>query len=68
MTKYYKWLRKWARRLLAHYRLNLRIVCEESAGLGPHNDYHDYPDESEIAGPIHFYLYTCERCGKQFTI
>lgn len=31
-------------------------------------DFHDYPDETIIKEPIHFYTYTCERCGKKFGI
>lgn len=52
------------RRLIALLRLNKRIVCEESANLGPY-DFHDYPDD--IHGqPWHMVLLTCKRCGKQF--
>jgi hypothetical protein len=56
---------KFIRRFLAWSRLNDRAICEESRG---DVDYHDWPDESEIAGPIHGYTYHCERCGKAFTI
>lgn len=58
-------MRRLWRRFLATYRLNLKVVCEESRG---DRDYHDYPDENEIAGAIHGYTYHCDRCGKAFTI
>lgn len=58
--------RRW-RRFLAYYRLDLRAVCEESAGLLPGEGYHDYPD-STVGAPWHMYLHTCKRCGKKFTI
>lgn len=51
------------RRLIALFRLNKRIVCEESQG---ERDYHDYPDDDGI--PTHWHIYTCRRCGKKFTI
>jgi hypothetical protein len=55
------------RRFLAYWRLDLKAVCEESAGRGLYDDYHDYPDG--IAGePWHFYTHTCRRCGKGFCI
>lgn len=53
--------------LLATLRLNRRLVCELSAPLGM-NDFHDYPDESDFAPPMHDYVYKCSRCGKEFTI
>lgn len=56
--------RRW-RRFLALYRLSNTAICEESRG---EHDYHDYPDESEFAPPMHFYTYRCARCGKEFTI
>lgn len=57
--------RKVWRWFLAKFRLNMQAVCEQSAGLGPHEDYHDYPDD--IYGtPAHFVLMTCKRCGKRF--
>ncbi len=58
--------RAW-RWFLARFRLDLRVVCEESSGLSLCNDYHDYPDSAEKQ-PWHFCVLTCERCGKEFTI
>jgi len=59
-------MKRLVRRLLARLRLSLSAVCEESRGKPP-VDYHDYPDG--IAGePWHFYMHTCKRCGKTFTI
>jgi hypothetical protein len=58
-------LRKLWRRFLARFRLDLRVVCEESAGRGPCDDYHDYDDTAEKQ-PWHFTLLKCERCGKEF--
>ncbi len=52
---------------LARFRLDLNVVCEESAGRGPHEDYHDYPDD-ECGEPYHFIALKCQRCGKEFTI
>jgi hypothetical protein len=60
------WRRLW-RWFLARFRLNLRVVCEESAGLDPHQDYHDYQDD-EWGTPAHFVPLTCKRCNKQFYI
>lgn len=55
------------RRLQARFRWNLTAVCELSKGRGPHNDYHDYPDD--IHGqPWHFMPLKCKRCGKEFYI
>ena len=31
-------------------------------------DIHDYPDSNTYKEPLHFYEYTCERCGKKFNI
>ncbi len=60
MRRLYRWF-------LAKFRLNLRIVCEESVGLGPHEDYHDYDDD--IMGvPSHMIPLICKRCGKEFYI
>jgi hypothetical protein len=59
--------RKSYRWFLARFRLDLQVVCEESSGLGPHEDYHDYPDTKEKE-PWHFILLKCERCGKEFYI
>ena len=55
------------KKLLAHLRINLNLVCELSKNKGPHNDYHDYPDDI-IGEPWHFYLMACKRCGKRFYI
>jgi hypothetical protein len=60
-------IRKHWRKLLAVFRLNLEAVCEESVGLGPWEDYHDYPDSEERL-PTHFSLLRCKRCGKDFYI
>ncbi len=57
--------RAW-RWFLAQTRLSPDAVCEQSRGLGL-VDYHDYPD-SEYGEPWHFYVHTCKRCGKDFTI
>jgi hypothetical protein len=55
------------RRFQARFRINLRVVCEESRGRGLHDDYHDYPDD--IHGqPMHFAALTCKRCRKEFFI
>lgn len=59
-------LRRLYRWCLARYRLNLKVVCEESVGLGL-ADYHDYPD-SEHGQPWHFCTMKCKRCGKEFAI
>jgi len=54
------------RLIIARFRLNKRIVCEESADLGV-IDYHDYEDVQE-GEPWHMALHTCRRCGKKFFI
>lgn len=59
--------RRLYRWFLARFRLNLRVVCEESVGRGPHEDFHDYPDD-EIGDPMHFAEMRCKRCGKVFYI
>lgn len=59
--------RRWYRWFLARFRLNLQVVCEESVGLGPHEDYHDYGDDV-LGTPDHFVEMTCKRCGKHFYI
>ena len=57
------------KRFLAYMRWNKSAVCEMSVGKGLHDDYHDYPDGTDDdLGPVHFYTYTCRRCGKEFTI
>lgn len=58
--------RAW-RKFLATFRLSESAICEMSAGLGV-ADYHDYPDESDLAPPMHGYTYHCQRCGKAFII
>lgn len=60
-------IRRFYRWFLARFRLNLQVVCEESAALGPNEDYHDY-DDSEDKQPWHWHEMTCERCGKHFFI
>lgn len=52
---------------LARFRLNLKVVCEESRNLDGWSDYHDYPDD-ELGTPSHFIYLTCKRCGKHFYI
>lgn len=59
-------MKKMFRKFIAFFRLNKRIVCEESKGLGL-VDYHDYPDD-ESGEPLHFINLKCKRCGKQFII
>lgn len=59
--------RKLWRWFLARYRLDLQVVCEESRGLGPFSDYHDY-DDDELGYPFHFVALRCKRCGKEFWI
>jgi hypothetical protein len=54
--------------LLATWRLNEALVCEMSRGRGLYDDFHDYRDESDFAGPWHGYTYHCSRCGKEFQI
>lgn len=49
---------------LAYFRLSNAAICEMSRGNA---DYHDYPDGT-VKEPMHFYDYTCERCGKRFSI
>jgi hypothetical protein len=50
----------------ARFRLNLQVVCEESA-LMDLCDYHDYHDSLE-GYPQHFDVLVCQRCGKRFII
>lgn len=57
-------MKKLLRKLIAYFRLNMKVVCEESVNG---HDFHDYPDS--IAGePWHFYEHECKRCGKKFHI
>ena len=60
-------MRKIWRWFLARFRLNLQVVCEESAGLDPYNDYHDY-DDTDDGEPFHFIAMKCKRRGKEFYI
>lgn len=57
-------MKRWLRKLIAFFRLNLTIVCEESRG---DRDYHDYPDD-ELGEPWHMIPLKCKRCGKEFMI
>ncbi len=50
---------------LATFRLSAFAVCEMSKGRGPHDDFHDYPDD-ELGTPAHFVALKCKRCGKEF--
>lgn len=59
-----KTIRRLYRKLAALYRWDLKIVCEESVGMGS-IDYHDYMDD-EIKTPSHGLTLQCERCGKRF--
>jgi len=58
--------RKW-KLFLATFHLSDDAVCEMSEGRGIYNCFHDYCDSVEKV-PLHFHLYTCERCGKRFSI
>jgi len=60
-------MRRLWRWFLARFRLSMAAVCEMSKGRGPHNDYHDYPDD-EMGAPFHMVLLKCKRCGKEFYI
>ena len=57
---------KLLRKLIAYFRLNKKIVCEESAAMGV-IDFHDYTDTKE-GEPWHVALHACQRCGKRFFI
>jgi hypothetical protein len=52
---------------LATFRLSEEAVCEMSVGLGPYEDFHDYPDDIE-GKPTHLSALRCKRCGKEFYI
>jgi hypothetical protein len=54
---------KW---FLAFFHLSSAAVCEMSVGKGL-ADFHDYCDSYENA-PMHFHVYECARCGKEFII
>ncbi len=60
---------KFWRTFQAVFRLSKSAVCEMSTEV---HDYHDYPDAATPEGPkpepMHFYWYTCTRCGRKFTI
>lgn len=58
------WRERMVRKFKARFRMDLRIVCEESAEMGPY-DYHDYRDDV-YGEPCHFVMLTCKRCGKPF--
>lgn len=53
------------RKIVAIFRWNLRIVCEESAKINSMYDYHDYPDD-KFGYPWHLIVMICKRCGKKF--
>lgn len=55
------------RRILAMLRLSQRAICEESAGRGEYDDFHDYQDDV-IGVPVHGLTLTCKHCGKGFKI
>lgn len=56
-------MRLW-RLFLAYFRLSEAAVCELSTD---EREFHDYPD-STVGEPWHFYVHTCRRCGRGFTI
>lgn len=60
MKRFWRWI-------LARFRLDLQVVCEESAARGPYNDFHDYHDD-KYGQPWHFVPLVCQRCGKEFYI
>ena len=55
---------KW---FLAVWHISDKAVCEMSVGKSLWSDFHDYTD-ADVKVPMHFYRYTCERCGKEFVI
>ena len=57
---------KFIRLIIARFRLNKKIVCEESAKLGV-IDFHDYTD-TKVEEPWHMTLHSCKRCNKKFYI
>lgn len=59
-------LRHLWRWIQARYRLDLNVVCEMSKGRGPHNDFHDYPDDEHGSFMCHMVMLKCVRCGKEF--
>jgi hypothetical protein len=64
MKKRLRLLWKW---FLARFRLDRDAVCEMSHNRGPHEDYHDYPDD-EYGEPWHTVEMRCKRCQKPFYI
>lgn len=62
-----KTIRRFYRWCAAYFRLDLKIVCEESRDKGPWEDFHDYPDDV-IGKPWAMCQMTCKRCGKKFYI
>ena len=64
------WIKRKWRRFLATFHLSDSAVCEESKGRLMWDCFHDYCDatEPENVWPSHFHVYTCRRCGKEFTI
>lgn len=57
---------KLIRKFIALFRLNSRLVCEESKDKGL-IDYHDYPDAG-VPFPMHGETLHCQRCGKEFSV
>lgn len=53
-------------KFVALFRLDMKVVCVQSQNMGIY-DFHDYSD-GLIKEPWHFYVHTCERCGKKFYI
>lgn len=54
------------RRIMAYWRLDQQIVCEESIGMGLY-DYHDYRDSLD-GEPWHHCTMKCKHCDKEFMI
>ena len=55
---------------LAWTRFSEKAVCEMS-NRGHGMDFHDYPDAENFESsdsPMHFHIYKCKRCGKEFGI
>ena len=57
MRRYLLWF-------LAYFHLSPKAVCELSSD---DRDYHDHTDAT-VPEPMHFYTYTCRRCGRKFRI
>lgn len=57
-------IRRFFRWYLAYFHLSPRAVCELSTD---DRDYHDHTDGT-VTQPMHFYTYTCRRCGRKFMI